>query len=81
MSDLTCKDNNNFDVNDNLLESSHIMNGTMMSLNSVLNANQNFIFKNTEHMEGLSRSEMLGIHIQNVIYSSKIGDTIELPAE
>jgi hypothetical protein len=53
----------------------------MNSLKSVLNANHNLIFKTTKHMEGLSRSEMLGIHIQNVIYSSKIGDTIELPDE
>jgi hypothetical protein len=32
-------------------------------------------------MQGLSRSEMLGIHIQNVIYSAKVGETIELPDE
>lgn len=55
------------------------MNDSMKSLKSVLNANQNIIFK--KHMEGLSRSEMLGIHIQNVIYSSKVGDTIDLPDE
>jgi hypothetical protein len=46
MSDLTYKDNNNFDINDNLFQSSHIMNDSMKSLKNVLNANQNLIFKN-----------------------------------
>ena len=61
-----------------------ILNDTMKSLNSVLNKNQpnKYVFQMTSDAnKNLSRKELVGAHIQQLIYNAKRGDVIELPDE